>query len=136
VEFANGRSGEHKLFRIFKLLTSFQAFSRIYRIGQKKDCKVFRFVISDTVDTQLLLRLQRLKAQECDRVIDGRPNKQLEIKDLIRLFGPTCLDPNTGKTMIVQGGDGEDEFIHALDRVPIDDSDVEETMPAPARHRE
>lgn len=69
-------------------------------------------------------------------MIDGRSNKQLEIKDLIRLFGPTRVDPSTGETMIVEDGDGEDEFIHASDRVPIDDSDVEETMPAPARQKE
>ena len=112
-----------------------QAFSRVYRIGQRKDCVVRRFVITDAVDTQLMHHLQRLKAQECDRVIDGRSNADLSIPDLLRLFGPTKRDPRSGE-IIIDGDDGIDEFIQGEDEVIVDDSETEELMPAPARPRE
>jgi len=115
-----------------------QAFSRVYRIGQQRDCVVRRFVIADAIDTQLMLHLQKLKAQECDRVIDGRSTQQLSVPDLMKLFGQTRRDPETNAIIVEddEGDDGIDEFIMAQDQVPIDDSDVEETMPAPARPRE
>lgn len=115
-----------------------QAFSRVYRIGQTKDCVVRRFVIADAVDTQLMLHLQKLKAQECDRVIDGRPNSELTIPDLLKLFGPTRRDPETGELLIEEGedDDGTNEFVTGDDHVVVDDSDVEEIMPAPSRPRE
>ncbi|KAK5317011.1 hypothetical protein LTR70_006042 [Exophiala xenobiotica] len=113
-----------------------QAFSRVYRIGQQRDCVVRRFVIADAIDTQLMLHLQKLKAQECDRVVDGRSTSELSIPDLIRLFGPTRRDPETNAIVVEGDDDGLDEFIMAQDQSPIDDSDVEETMPAPARPRE
>lgn len=113
-----------------------QAFSRVYRIGQQRDCVVRRFVIADAIDTQLMLHLQKLKAQECDRVVDGRSTSELSIPDLIKLFGPTKRDPETNAIVVEEDDDGMDEFVLAEDQLPIDDSDVEETMPAPARPRD
>lgn len=111
-----------------------QAFSRVYRIGQKKDCVVRRIVIKDAVDTQLMLHLQKLKAQECDRVIDGRSQQELTIPDLLRLFGTTRRDSETGGIMIQHEDDEEaDEFVIANDQMVVDESDVEETKRAPAR---
>lgn len=97
---------------------------------------VRRFVIADAVDTQLMLHLQKLKAQECDRVVDGRSTQELSVPDLLKLFGPTRRDPATGETIVESEGDGVDDFIIAHDASPVDDSDTEETMPAPARPRE
>lgn len=113
-----------------------QAFSRVYRIGQQRDCVVRRFLVADAVDTQLMLHLQRLKAQECNRVIDGRSTQQLSVPDLLRLFGPTKRNAETGEVIVENDGDAVNDFIIAHDQSPIEDSDVEETMPAPARSRE
>ena len=84
---------------------------------------------------KLIHHLQRLKAQECDRVIDGRSNADLSIPGLLRLFGPTKRDPRSGE-IIIDGDDGTDEFIQSDDEVIVDDSETEELMPAPARPRE
>lgn len=115
-----------------------QAYSRIYRIGQKRDCIVRRFVIEDAIDTQLMLYLQKLKAQECDRVLDGRPNTELNVHDLLKLFGPMERDPDTGHVIIKPGNDLDelDEFVQGDDAIIVNDSDVEETAPAPARPRD
>jgi len=113
-----------------------QAFSRVYRIGQQRDCVVRRFVITDAVDTQLMLHLQKLKAQECDRVVDGRNRQDLSVPDLLKLFGQTKRNPETGEVIVQDDEDGLDDFVIAHDRSPIDDSDVEETMGAPARPRD
>jgi len=111
-----------------------QAYSRVYRIGQQRDCVVRRFVINDAVDTQLMLYLQELKAQECNRVIDGGSQKEFTVRDLIRLFGPTRRDPATGEIIDLDNGDEEgNEFIVADDQIVVDCSDVEETTKTPAR---
>lgn len=117
-----------------------QAFSRTYRLGQERDCVVRKFVIKDTIETELMLRLQEVKAAECDRIIDGRKQDTLEIEDLMKLFGPTRRDPRTGELVI--GGDGEDadyeydEFVMGDDHIVIDCSDVEEVSAAPSRLQE
>lgn len=116
--------------------TEDQAFSRLYRIGQRKDCVVRRFLIKDTIDTQLMLHLQRVKAEECDRVIDGRPNNKLTTEDMVKMFGPTKKDPRTGQPIIEEGGDATNDFIISSESVVIDDSEDEQVMPAPARPRE
>lgn len=115
-----------------------QAFSRVYRIGQPKNCVVRRFVIADAIDTQLMLYLQELKAQECDRVIDGRSQTEMSVHDLLKLFGPTRRDPTTNEVIVEDGEaiDETDEFVIGEDGTLIDDSDVEEIMPAPGRPRE
>lgn len=117
-----------------------QAFSRIYRIGQKRDCVVRRVVIKDAIDTQLMLHLQKLKAQECDRVIDGRSQDKLSIQDLMKLFGPTRRDPDTNEIIIENegddAGDGLDDFVMSEDLVVVDDSDTEEVSAAPSRPQE
>lgn len=113
-----------------------QAYSRVYRIGQAQDCEVKRFVIKDAIDTQLMHHLQRLKAQECDRVIDGRSNEKLDAKDLMKLFGPTRRDPVTNELIIVDGEDasaGADEFVMGNEDVVVIDSDSEEVCAAPSR---
>lgn len=116
-----------------------QAFSRIYRIGQQRDCIVRRFVIKEAIDTQLMLHLQKLKTLECDRVIDGRSQDELDVQDLMKLFGPTRRDPDTGAIIIENDedpGDGLDDFVMTEDLVIVDDSDVEEVCTAPSRPEE
>lgn len=112
-----------------------QAFSRIYRIGQSKDCVVRRFLIKDAIDTQLMLHLQKIKAEECERVVDGRRDK-ITVHDVMKWFGPIKKDPRTGQPIIEEGKDVNDEFIISSESVVIDDSEDERVMPAPARPRE
>lgn len=113
-----------------------QAFSRLYRIGQTKNCIVRRFLIKDSIDTQLMLYLQKVKALECDRVIDGRPDRKLSDQDKLELFGPTKKDPKTGQPIVEEGRDISDNFIISDESVVIEDSEDERVMPAPARPRE
>lgn len=115
-----------------------QAFSRVYRIGQQRDCVVRRYVIQDAIDTQLMLHLQKLKTQECDRVIDGRSQAELSVRDLIKLFGPVARDPQTNEVIAEpdENVDETEEFIPGDGYQVIDDSDGEDMMPAPARPRD
>lgn len=113
-----------------------QAYSRIYRIGQPKDCIVRRFLIKDAIDTQLMLWLQRVKAEECERVIDGRPAQKLTIKDMMEMFGPTKKDAKPGEAVAEEDNDAGEDFIISNEKVVIDDSEDEQVMPAPARPRE
>ncbi|KAK5083779.1 hypothetical protein LTR05_006284 [Lithohypha guttulata] len=111
-----------------------QAFSRVYRIGQKRDCVVRRFLITDAIDTQLMLHLQKTKARECDRVLDGRSQNEMSVEELLKIFGPTKRNPETGE-LIVEDGDGVDEFIAGDDHITTHDSDTEERVQAPGRPR-
>lgn len=116
-----------------------QAFSRIYRIGQERNCVVRRVVIKDAIDTQLMLHLQKVKAEECDRVIDGRSQDKLSIHDMMRLFGPTRRDATTNELIIEDGEEdasGVDEFVIGDDHMIVDDSEAEELTAAPSRPQE
>lgn len=116
-----------------------QAFSRIYRIGQERNCVVRRIVIKDAIDTQLMLHLQKVKAEECDRVMDGRSQDKLNIHDLMRLFGPTRKDRATNELIIENDeddGDEIDDFVMGDDHIVVDDSDGEDVSAAPSRPQE
>ena len=82
-----------------------------------------------------MLWLQKVKAEECERVIDGRSVQKLTIKDMMEMFGPTKKDAETGRALEEDIDAGED-FIIGNEKVVIDDSEDEQVMPAPARPRE
>lgn len=108
-----------------------QSFSRIFRIGQRENVEVRRFVIRGTIDTQLLLRLQQKKNKEIDRVIGtGRLPQDWTVRDLVKLFGPIEKDPDTGKPKVGEDED-VDEFVIADDEVVQTDSeaDVPDVVP-------
>ncbi|XP_022229879.2 transcription termination factor 2 [Drosophila obscura] len=64
-----------------------QAQDRIYRVGQKKDVKIYKFVCLDTVE-QRILTLQEHKLELANGVLTGAGvSSKLTIDDLKGLFG-------------------------------------------------
>ena len=112
-----------------------QAFSRMYRIGQTKSCTVVRYIMEDSIETELMLVLQQSKALECNRIIDGKAFEELSMDNLLKLFG-TVKKYARGRP-IIQHDDEEsiEEFVVGSDRMVIDDSDDETLKPAPSRGR-
>ena len=109
-----------------------QAWSRIFRIGQSKDVEVKRFMVKDSIDTQLMLKLQEKKTQEISRVIgDGRSNKAMTARDLMELFGPVQIDPSTGAPQVSEEEDAVGEFVFAEDQIIQEDSDADVPEVAP-----
>ncbi len=111
-----------------------QAWSRIFRIGQGNDVEVKRFMVRDSIDTQLMMKMQERKTKEISRVIgDGRPDKNMSVQDLMKLFGPVQYDPATGAPQVSEYEDVADQFIFAEDHLVQDDSDAEVPNITPAR---
>ena len=111
-----------------------QAWSRIFRIGQGKDVEVKRFMVKDSIDTQLMMKMQERKTKEISRVIgDGRPDKNMTVQDLMKLFGPVQYDPATGAPQVSEQEDATDQFVFAEDQYIQDDSDAEVPTFAAAR---
>lgn len=108
-----------------------QAWSRVYRIGQESDVEIRRICVRDTIDTELLLRMQERKTEEINRTIDDNalPEK-LSVDELIKLFGSGTLTED-GLPMV--DDDGDAPFIFVKDAVVHDDSDAElpDTAPPP-----
>lgn len=110
-----------------------QSFSRVFRIGQRKDVEVRRLLVQHTVDTDMMLKLQEKKNKEINRVIgSGRPASNLQVKDLLRLFGPVQKDPKTGRPIVGEDED-VDEFVLADDQPIQDDSDADVPNTVPAK---
>lgn len=51
-----------------------QAFGRVFRIGQKFETAITRFVVENTVD-QRIIEMQERKRQQIGRVMDGTRRK-------------------------------------------------------------
>ncbi len=93
-----------------------QAYSRIYRIGQERDVAVKRFMIEDTVDTQLLQKMQERKNLEIDKAIGDKAQKSnLSVRELMRLFGPIKYDDD-GNALVDDDGEEAEEFIFVEDQ--------------------
>lgn len=108
-----------------------QAWSRVYRIGQENDVEIRRICVRDTIDTELLLRMQERKTEEISRTIDENelPAK-LSVTELVKLFGSGSLTEDGIPTV---DDDGDAPFIFVKDAVVHDDSDAElpDTAPPP-----
>ncbi|GAB6023446.1 transcription termination factor, RNA polymerase II [Chamberlinius hualienensis] len=65
-----------------------QACDRIYRVGQKYDVKMFRFVCENTVEAKIV-ELHRRKLQLATNVLEGENSKKsrFTLEDLRSLFG-------------------------------------------------
>ncbi|XP_033113373.1 transcription termination factor 2-like [Anneissia japonica] len=65
-----------------------QACDRIYRVGQKKDVFIHKFVCKDTIEEKIL-SLQKSKASLAENVLSGNKSKKqkLTLHDLRLLFG-------------------------------------------------
>ena len=99
-----------------------QAWCRVFRIGQKRDVEIARFVVKDSVDTDIL-QMQKRKTKEVDSAMEEqyRPAR-LTTKELMRLFGPIMNGDEEGQF------NGEDEpFTFVEDPYEKQDEDVEMT---------
>ncbi|KAF2199121.1 hypothetical protein GQ43DRAFT_347720, partial [Delitschia confertaspora ATCC 74209] len=78
-----------------------QAFCRVFRIGQHETTFMTRFCVKNTVDERLI-QMQETKQEEIDSVMEdgGSTLSKLNIRDLMRLFGPVADDDN-GKPFIL-----------------------------------
>ncbi len=66
----------------------FQACDRIYRVGQKRDVTIHRFLCEDTVETRIL-QLQEQKLNLANSVLTGAKrgtHNKLTLDDLKMLF--------------------------------------------------
>lgn len=89
-------------------------------------------MINDTVDTQLLMKLQERKNQEIDKAIGEKSQKSsLSVQELMRLFGPIVVDEETGLPLVA-AEDADDEFIFIQDQHYLADAEApEQTIPPP-----
>ncbi|KAF4528060.1 hypothetical protein B566_EDAN012021 [Ephemera danica] len=62
-----------------------QAMDRIYRVGQKKDVKVYRFICSHTVEQSIVL-IQEKKLQIAAGILNAKNKSKLDFEDLKMLF--------------------------------------------------
>ncbi len=51
-----------------------QAFGRVFRIGQKSETAMTRFVVENSVD-QRIVEMQERKREQIERVVDGKRKK-------------------------------------------------------------
>ena len=109
-----------------------QGWSRSYRIGQERDVEVRRFMINDTVDTQLLLKMQERKNLEIDKAIGDKAQKSnLSVHELMRLFGPVIVDEETGLPLVEDQGELNEEFVFVEDQhYGADAEEPEQLIPA------
>ncbi|KZM25989.1 uncharacterized protein EKO05_0009128 [Ascochyta rabiei] len=78
-----------------------QAFCRVFRIGQRDETFMSRLCVEDTVDERLV-EMQKNKKKEIDGVMEdrGKKTKNLDIADLMRLFG-NIDEADDGRPFIV-----------------------------------
>ena len=69
------------------------AFCRIFRIGQERKTHIQRFVVKNSIDTDIR-KMQERKKIDIERALgdDGRGKDKLTIDDLLRLFGTVETD--------------------------------------------
>jgi SNF2 family DNA or RNA helicase len=68
-----------------------QAFQRVHRIGQTSEVHIYKFVVAESIDTDLL-QLQRAKSQLLEHAMQDGTRREaaskLTLEDLKRLFRP------------------------------------------------
>ena len=98
-----------------------QAFCRVFRIGQKEETFITRFVVNDTVDDRLE-QMQKYKEKIVGAAIDDRSVlSKLSVQEVMRLFGEVHIDKRTNRPLIALD---EDETLDAiLPPVPDDEDD-------------
>lgn len=105
-----------------------QAYSRVYRIGQELPVEIRRFVVKETIDTELLLVMQRRKDEDIgDAMNEEKMWKALSVPEMLRLFGQVTYDED-GVPIIEEG---QTEFTLVEDQPPDDVSDGSVPRDAP-----
>ncbi|KIV92519.1 hypothetical protein PV10_03810 [Exophiala mesophila] len=93
-----------------------QAYCRVFRMGQKKEVEVLRFVVRDSIDDDLV-KMQERKNAEIDSAIGSEClEKRATINQLLSLFGEVSED-------------GNDEFILVEDNYMDDNLPMEDRVP-------
>ena len=113
----------------FNQSTETQGACRVFRIGQTRDVEIRRFVIKDSVDTDIL-KMQERKNLEIG-ISHERRNTKLTTQELLRLFGPLARDEDG--EIIAEGEDEPFIFVEDPFEAHDSDSDMEElprTVPA------
>ena len=97
---------------------------RCFRIGQQKSVEVARFVVKDTIDTDIMM-MQKRKTLEIESAMEerNRPTR-LSTRELLRLFGPV---KNLGQ-VDPEACEGGDSFIMVDD--PFEKRDGDDEMEA------
>ncbi|KAI9790308.1 MAG: hypothetical protein M1833_001967 [Piccolia ochrophora] len=92
-----------------------QAFGRVYRIGQKKECAFIRTVVKNSVDDRLLgMQAHKIKIVDHAMMDDGTQVPKLDLNELVRLFGYLTQDENGVPQVVADYGNvasngGDDE---------------------------
>ncbi|KAJ4379678.1 hypothetical protein N0V86_004860 [Didymella sp. IMI 355093] len=88
-----------------------QAFCRVFRIGQTDETFMTRMCVRETVDERLI-EMQKNKQKEIDDVMDdrGKRTKNLDIADLMRLFGNIEEDGEGRSFIMVDNPDAAGGF--------------------------
>ena len=70
-----------------------QAFCRVFRIGQKRETHIQRFVVENSVDDNMI-EMQDRKTALVERVLgdDGQAREATSVNELMRLFGRVDTD--------------------------------------------
>ncbi|KAK3112221.1 hypothetical protein LTR53_011737 [Teratosphaeriaceae sp. CCFEE 6253] len=84
-----------------------QAFCRVFRIGQVRECQLVRFVIRNTIDEAMMAMKER-KQMEIDEVMADPENKKrnLSVTEMMGLFGEVSED-SSGRPFIFAEEDAE-----------------------------
>ena len=75
-------------------MLTFQAFCRVFRIGQESETFITRFIIKDSVDEKLQEMQIRKDAIISTAMNDRKALSSLSVEDLMRLFGEVKFDKN------------------------------------------
>ncbi|KAF2459174.1 P-loop containing nucleoside triphosphate hydrolase protein [Lineolata rhizophorae] len=79
-----------------------QAFCRVFRRGQEQKTEMTRFVVEDTIDTDIIW-MQKQKQTEINQVM-AEP-KERTVMDLMKLFGPVGEDEAGNHFIITEDKD-------------------------------
>lgn len=85
-----------------------QAFCRVFRIGQKKETRMTRLCVKNTIDAAIFA-LQTVKQVQIDAAMDDKTRKEkLDVQDLMRLFGGPVREDENGRPFIFAHDDKND----------------------------
>ncbi|KAK5732662.1 hypothetical protein LTR17_010343 [Elasticomyces elasticus] len=102
--------------------TEQQAFCRVFRIGQTKPTSFVKFMVRNTIDAAMMAMKER-KQIEIDEVMDVTKRKDLNIQDLLRLFGHEVRNDGEGNPFIYAEPDG-----HANEHLRLPNHDMQDEL--------
>lgn len=86
-----------------------QAFCRVFRIGQRRETRMTRFVVENTIDAAMMEMKER-KEMEIDTVMENpRLKEKLTVEELMRMFGEVRTDEGGRPFIFAEGEEGGSE---------------------------